>query len=99
MNNDVILVNTSRGGIVNQENLKLALDKGKILGAGLDVYTKEPPDKDDPILSAKNIIFTPHNAALTVECRARMSIETIENILNHLQNKTNINNIVNKKIL
>ncbi len=99
MNNDVILVNTSRGGIVNQENLKLALDKGKILGAGLDVYTKEPPDKDDPILSAKNIIFTPHNAALTVECRARMSIETIENILNYLQNKTNINNIVNKKIL
>ena len=51
------------------------------------MFTHEPPDKDDPILQAKNIIFTPHNAALTNECRARMSIETIENILNHLKIK------------
>ena len=99
MKNDTILVNTSRGGIVNQEDLKIALEEEKILGAGLDVFTKEPPDSDDPILSAKNIIFTPHNAALTLECRTRMSIETIENILNHLNNKTNIDNIINKNIL
>ena len=73
----------------------LSIEKGRIL----DVFTKEPPDSDDPILSAKNIIFTPHNAALTLECRTRMSIETIENILSHLNNNTNIGNIINKNIL
>ena len=99
MKNDTIIVNTSRGGIVNQEDLKLALEEEKILGAGLDVFTNEPPDSDDPILSAKNIIFTPHNAALTLECRTRMSIETIENILSHINNNTNIDNIINKNIL
>jgi len=99
MKNDVILINTSRGGIVNEGDLKAALDEEKILGAGLDVFSKEPPDNNDSILSAKNIIFTPHNSALTIECRSRMSIETAENILNHLQNKTNVDNIVNKHIL
>ena len=83
MDKDTILVNTARGGIVNQTDLKLALEEEKILGAGLDVFTKEPPQSDDPILSAKNILFTPHNAALTLECRKRMSIETVENIINH----------------
>ncbi len=99
MKNDAILINTSRGGIVNEEDLKMALDEEKILGAGLDVFSKEPPDINDTILSAKNIIFTPHNSALTIECRSRMSIETAENILNHLQNKTNVDNIVNKHVL
>ena len=99
MKNDVILINTSRGGIVNEGDLKVALDEEKILGAGLDVFSKEPPDINDTILSAKNIIFTPHNSALTIECRSRMSIETAENILNHIKYKTNINTIVNKHIL
>ena len=63
------------------------------------MFSKEPPDINDTILSAKNIIFTPHNSALTIECRSRMSIETAENILNHLQNKTNVDNIVNKHVL
>ena len=99
MKEDTILVNTSRGGIINQEDLCLALEQKKLLGAGLDVFTNEPPESNDIILSAKNIVFTPHNAALTLECRKRMAIETIENILDHLQNNTNIENIVNKDIL
>ena len=99
MKEDTILVNTSRGGIINQEDLCLALEQKKLLGAGLDVFTNEPPEGNDIILSAKNIVFTPHNAALTLECRKRMAIETIENILDHLQYNTNIENIVNKDIL
>ncbi len=99
MKDTAILVNTARGGIINQKDLFNALQDNKILGAGLDVYTNEPPKANDEILKAKNIVFTPHNAALTIECRKRMSIETIENILNHLNNKTNFENIVNKKFL
>ena len=56
MKSDTILVNTSRGGIVNQHDLLNSLEQGKLLGAGLDVYTVEPPPKDDPILTAPNII-------------------------------------------
>ena len=99
MKNDTILVNTSRGGIVNQHDLLNSLEQGKLLGAGLDVYTVEPPPKDDPILTAPNIILTPHNAALTIECRMRMSLETAKNILSVLENNPNLENIVNKNIL
>ena len=99
MKKNTIIVNTARGGIVNQDDLFQSLAENKILGAGLDVFTHEPPEKNDIILQAKNIVFTPHNAALTNECRRRMSIETIENILTHLDNKTDLDNIINKNIL
>ena len=99
MNKNTIIVNTARGGIVNQDDLFQSLAENKILGAGLDVFTHEPPEKNDIILQAQNIVFTPHNAALTNECRKRMSIETIENILTHLDNKTDLDNIINKNIL
>ena len=99
MKKNTIIVNTARGGIVNQDDLFQSLAENKILGAGLDVFTNEPPEKNDIILQAKNIVFTPHNAALTNECRRRMSIETIENILTHLDNKTDLDNIINKNIL
>ena len=99
MKSDTILVNTSRGGIVNQHDLLNSLEQGKLLGAGLDVYTVEPPPKDGPILTAPNIILTPHNAALTIECRMRMSLETAKNILSVLENNPNLENIVNKNIL
>ena len=99
MKKNTIIVNTARGGIVNQDDLFQSLAENKILGAGLDVFTHEPPEKNDIILQAKNIVFTPHNAALTNECRRRMSIETIENILTYLDNKTDLDNIINKNIL
>ena len=99
MKDDAILVNTSRGGIVNQDDLVKFLNQGKLLGVGLDVFTVEPPTQDDPILTAPNVILTPHNAALTVECRMRMSIETAENIIGVLENNPNKENIINKKIL
>ena len=99
MKKNTIIVNTARGGVINQDDLYKSLAEEKILGAGLDVFTNEPPEKNDIILQAKNIVFTPHNAALTNECRRRMSIETIENILTHLDYKTDLDNIINKNIL
>ncbi|MBT3777556.1 MAG: hydroxyacid dehydrogenase, partial [Pelagibacteraceae bacterium] len=101
MKKTAIIVNTARGGIVNEESLVKALVNKKILGAGLDVFEKEPPVKNHPLFSLDNIILSPHNAALTLECRKRMAIEAAENISFFLSNKQNLNlnNIVNKSEL
>ena len=98
MKNTCILVNTARGGLINEQDLVWALTNKKIYGAGLDVYVKEPPNKDNPLFKLENIILSPHNAALTLECRKRMAVETCENIVHYLYDmkKLNISNIVNK---
>ena len=71
MKPDSYIVNASRGGVINEEDLIEALDKGLCSGAGLDVFEKEPVDKDNPLLQMENVILTPHTAALTGECVAR----------------------------
>ena len=99
MKKNCILVNTSRGGIINEEDLYWALKNGSIDSAGLDVFEKEPPEKENPLLNLDNVILSPHNAALTIECRKRMAIETCDNIVNYLDKKSDLQleNIVNIK--
>ena len=94
---NLILINTARGGIVNEEALYKALKSKQILGAGIDVFEFEPPQKNHKLFSLKNIILTPHNSALTLECRKRMSLESCKNIINYISDKSNLNksNIVN----
>ena len=101
MKDNAIIVNTARGGIVNEKDLYYALKNKKILGAGLDVFEIEPPDPNNPLIKLDNILLTPHNAALTLECRKRMSVETFENIVYYLENNSKLNkqNIINRKIL
>ena len=101
MKKNCILVNTARGGIINENDLQWALQNNEILGAGLDVFLEEPPIKNHPLFKMKNILLTPHNAALTIECRKRMSIECAENIYYYFKNKPKLNkkNIVNKKVI
>ena len=101
MKENCILVNTARGGIVNEADLLWALKNNKIRGAGLDVFKEEPPLKSSPLFQLDNIVLSPHNAALTIECRKRMAVESAENIVNFLVNKSelNYNNIVNKENL
>ena len=89
-----IIINTSRGGIVNEEDLNQALNEGLIHGAGLDVFEKEPPEKDNPLLKNKKILFSPHSATFTNECMERMSIETIENVFDFFENKLDKSKIV-----
>ena len=98
---NLILVNTSRGGIINEEALYLALSNNKILGAGLDVFKEEPPIKNHPLFSLSNLVLSPHNAALTLECRKRMSVELSENIIYYLKKDILLNkqNIINRKLL
>ncbi len=88
---NLILVNTSRGGIINETALVDALKSKKIFGVGLDVFEEEPPTENHPLFKYKNTLLTPHNAALTLECRKRMSIESCENIYNYLFDKKNLN--------
>jgi len=101
MKKNVIIVNTARGGIINEADLFWALKNEKIYGAGTDVYETEPPKIDNPLFTLDNILFSPHNAALTLECRKRMAVEMAENILFYLEDRTKLNkeNIINRKII
>lgn len=97
---NLIVVNTARGGIINEEALLEAIKKNKIKGAGIDVFENEPPRQKHPFFELENILLTPHNAALTLECRKRMSVESCTNVINYLVNKKKLNktNIVNLEI-
>ena len=101
MKKNTVLVNTSRGGIVNEDDLYQALKVKKIQGAGMDVYTSEPPEPNHPFFKLDNILLTPHNAALTLECRERMSLEASQNIVYFLKNMNELNkeNLINEKYL
>lgn len=81
------LINTARGGLVDEAALADALNNGRIAGAGLDVLSVEPPPADNPLLSAKNCIITPHIAWATKTARARLSHITAENIRAWLNGK------------
>jgi glycerate dehydrogenase len=74
------LINTARGGLVNESALADALNQARIAGAGLDVLSVEPPPSDNPLLSAKNCIITPHIAWATKTARARLLQITAANI-------------------
>lgn len=80
MKPSVLLINTSRGGIVNEKALAEALNNQKIAGAGIDVLSEEPPVKGNVLLGAKNCIITPHSAWSTIEARQALVNETAKNI-------------------
>lgn len=75
------LVNTARGGVVNEEALFLALKRGWLAGAALDVRRSEPPDPDDPFTHLPNVLLTPHVAGLTSEAGDRVSLQVAQDIL------------------
>jgi len=75
-----ILINTSRGKVINHKALIDALSKSIISGAGLDVLSYEPPRKDDPLLKFPNIVFSPHNAFCTPEALETCADIVVDNI-------------------
>jgi glyoxylate reductase len=81
------LVNTSRGGVVDQAALSSALTEGTIAGAGLDVLQDEPPHPGDPLLNAPNIIIVPHIGSATRETRSAMAQCAVDNLLMGLRNE------------
>lgn len=70
---DAIIVNTSRGGLIDKEALAEAAQSGRIGGAALDVFDREPPDFDDALFACENIV-TPHVAAMTVQAPTAMAV-------------------------
>ena len=80
MKESAFFINTARGGVVVDEDLRRALDEGMIAGAAVDVMTSEPPAKDNPLLDAKNIVITPHIAWATKEARTRLLKIVEENL-------------------
>ncbi|MCI7612081.1 MAG: D-2-hydroxyacid dehydrogenase [Selenomonadaceae bacterium] len=80
MKDGVILINTSRGQLVDEAALRAALDSGKVRAAGLDVVSSEPILPDNPLLGAKNCILTPHMAWSATEARQRLMDVCVENV-------------------
>jgi len=99
MKPDAFLVNTARGGIINEDALYKALSTGKLRGAGLDVLDKEPPDPTNKLFSLENVIFSPHMAGVTKEASDRMAVTAIENILSVFDGHPNAAHCVNKEVL
>ena len=87
MKKNAIIINTSRGGIINETDLDKAINEKIIFGAGLDVFEKEPVDKNNPLLKNKKVLLSPHSATFTNECKSRMSLETTKNIIDFFENK------------
>ncbi len=95
---DAILINASRGGVINETALIKALQNNKIAGAGLDVFSEEPVPADNPLLKLENVILTPHTAALTKECVIRMATEAARCVINVFAG-CEPQNIANPKVL
>jgi len=84
MKPDAILVNCARGGLVDEEALLKQLQAGKLAGAYLDTFEKEP--YSGPLTTMENVLLTPHMGSYAAECRLRMEMEAVENLLGYFEN-------------
>ena len=80
MRDGVIIINTARGGLIDEDDLAKAVKSGKVAGVGIDVLTEEPPVSSSPLIPLDNVIVTPHIAWAPLESRKRLLAVTIENI-------------------
>ncbi len=96
MKRHAVLINTARGGIVEEDALVAAIADGKIAGAGLDVFDHEPPQADSPLLALDSVLLTPHIAGLTIESAERMAVHSVQNVLDFFNGQVDPNLVVNR---
>ncbi len=94
MKKNAIIINISRGGIINENDLNDALNKKVISFGGLDVFEKEPPEINNSLLKNKRVLLSPHAATFTKECLEDMSLETAQNIIDFFDKKLEKSKIV-----
>ena len=87
MKKNAIIINISRGGVINEIDLDKALNTKVISFAGIDVFEKEPPEINNPLLKNKRVLLSPHAATFTKEGLEKMSMETIQNIIDFFEDK------------
>ena len=93
------LVNTARGGIIEEAALHAALSAGRLAGAGLDVFALEPAATDNPLFKLPNVVTAPHMAGVTVEAVARMAFVAVRNILSVFDGQPIRENVINQEVL
>lgn len=84
---NAILINTARGRLVVAEDLADALNNGVIAGAGMDVFSPEPPDPTNPLLTAKNTVLMPHSGACTIESHEKAGMMAAKNVADFFSGK------------
>ncbi|MEN9384311.1 MAG: hypothetical protein RL323_1454 [Pseudomonadota bacterium] len=99
MRPNAVLVNTARGGVIDEAALADALKNGVIAGAGVDVFETEPPTEGNALFGLYNAILTPHIAGLTAECGERMAISSVQNVLDFFNGCIDHNLVVNRNAL
>jgi D-3-phosphoglycerate dehydrogenase len=95
MKPNAVLINTARGGVVDEAALIAALREGRIAAAGIDVFDDEPPAADHPLFGFDQVILTPHIAGLTAECGERMAISSVQNVLDFFAGRIDPTLVVN----
>ena len=91
-----IIINTARGGIVDEVALAQALESGHVAAAGLDVFETEPPAPSHPLAAFDQVILTPHIAGLTAESAERMAVASVQNVLDFFAGRLDPALVVNK---
>lgn len=99
MKPNAVLINTARGGVVEESALAAALSLGKLAGAGLDVFESEPPQQGSSLLAMDNVLLTPHIAGLTAECAERMAVGSVQNVLDFFNGRIDPDLVVNRSQL
>ncbi len=99
MKPESVLINTARGGLVDEDALLDALRSRQIAGAGLDTLQSEPPPADHPVLELNNVVLSPHSAGLSREAMHRMGVETAQNTLAGLDGELTPFVVANREVL
>ena len=101
MKSSAFIVNTARGGIIDEPALAAALERGAIAGAGLDVFVEEPvpPRSNNPLLQFDNVIVSPHTAGVSREAAVRTATMSVQNVIDFFDGRLDPDMVVNRDVL